>query len=242
MHEKEIKIPTPSQPPPIIPKPIFKRLLMLFGGGAGCLFVGIVVAMTLGDMVTLALSFILGTSLIAKGSVLRGKVRKGLIYEVSGVCVGLVSKFFGRYRRIELINVDTGGSVHFILPKKVIFKIGHVYTCFFDNPVGNRPLPAESEGASKGASEGEPTSNMPKSRFFNDGMDLPTNGFLGFEDFGVYQEKPAAARATIVEAVTADGVTAEKTTLEKVASEGETSKVGVGVESTNKNEEVVSDE
>ena len=35
---------------------------------------------------------------------------------------------------------------------------------------------------------------MRRRRFFNADMDLPTNGFLGFEDFGVYQEKPVTAK------------------------------------------------
>lgn len=166
--------------PPAIPKPVFMRLLMLFGGGAGCLLVGIVVSLVTGDLILLAMSAILSIALAVKGILLKRKINTGQIYSVSGVCVNIIPKMFGRYRRIELVDTVTGNDVHFILPQKVIFKIGHVYTSYFDNPISNRP---ENINNSKGS-------------LFNMDMDLPTNGFLGFEDFGVYQEKPVPAVAT----------------------------------------------
>ena len=218
----------------IIPKPIFKRLLTLFGGGVGCSLVGIAVYASTGDLVTMILSAILGVSFVTKGFVLRSKIRKGLVFDVSGVCIGIAPKFFGRYRRIELLDVDTGGSAYFILPKKITFKIGHVYICYFDIPINtSASVIAESgkgcgnsndiiygdddywgksdpnshsdtnNGISSATNNNGYGSNSPKSRFFNDGMDLPTNGFLGFEDFGVYQEKPLTSSLTATEAVTA---------------------------------------
>jgi hypothetical protein len=144
------------------------RLLMLFGGGIGCLLVGIVVLIAARDFILLAMSAVLGAAFTAKGFLLKRKTNTGQIYSVSGVCVSIVPKVLGRYRRIELINTDSGGDMHFILPKKVIFKIGHVYTCYFDNPINSHL----------------------NGGFFNSDMDLPTNGFLGFEDFGMYQERP----------------------------------------------------
>ena len=164
----------------IIPKPVFMRLLMLFGGGAGCLLVGIIVSMVTGDTVLLAMSAILGISFAVKGFMLKRKINTGQIFSVAGVCVSMAPKMLGRYRRIELVDTDTGDDVSFILPKKVVFKVGHVYTCYFDSQVGNRPL----------------NINHPKGGFFYADMDLPTNGFLGFEDFGVYQEKPVLAAAS----------------------------------------------
>jgi len=187
-----------------------------------------------GDLVTMILSAILGVSFVTKGFMLRNKIRKGLIFDVSGVCVGIAPKFFGRYRRIELLNVDTGGSAYFILPKKITFKIGHVYTCYLDTPInvsasviagdskgcgnsndiiygdndheGKSDLNSHSDtnnGISSATNNNGYGSNSPKSRFFNYGMDLPTNGFLGFEDFGVYQEKPLTSSLTATEVVTA---------------------------------------
>jgi len=168
--------------PPTAPKPIFKRLLILFGGGAGCLLVGIIVALAAGDFVLLIMSTILSISFVAKGFLLRRKIKLGQIYSTSGVCVSIVPKMFGRYRRIELVDTNTGGDVHFILHKKVVFKVGHVYTCYFDTPIGNRPMHIKSSKVS----------------FISADMDLPTNGFLGFEDFGVYQEKPVPETATAI--------------------------------------------
>ena len=130
----------PSNITSAIPKPVFMRLLMLFGGGIGCLLVGIVVTMVTGDLVLLAMSAILGVAFVAKGFLLKRKIGSGQIYCISGVCVSITSKILGRYRRMELVDTDTGDEMHFILPKKVVFKIGHVYNCFFDNQISNRPV------------------------------------------------------------------------------------------------------
>ena len=151
------------------PRPVFMRMLMLFGFAIGCLLVGVVVSTVTGDLVLLAMSAILSIAFATKGVLLKRKISTGKIYSVSGVCVSITPKILGRYRRIELVDIDTGDDVSFILPKKVTFKIGHAYTCWFDNQIGSSPL------------------NI------NNSIDLPANGFLGFEDFGVYQEKPSVA-------------------------------------------------
>jgi len=167
--------------PPTIPKPVFIRLLILFSGGVGCLLVGIIVTITTSDFILLVMSLILSVAFVAKGFLIKRKINQGQIYSVSGVCISLAPKMLGRYRRIELVDTITGSEVFFILPKKTLFKVGHVYTCYFDTPIINH---SESITTSKGG-------------FFNAELDLPTNGFLGFEDFGIYQEKPITAPVTI---------------------------------------------
>jgi len=179
---------TPAGTPPVIPKPIFMRLLMLFGGGVGCLLVGLIVSLVTGDLVLLAMSAVLSIAFIVKGFLLRRKISIGQIFSTSGVCVSIVPKMFGRYRRIELVDTATGDDVHFILPKKVTFKVGHVYTCYFDSQISSRPI----------------SINNPKGGFINADMDLPTNGFLGFEDFGVYQEKPVLATTATTNTLNGD--------------------------------------
>ena len=177
-----------NEQPTITPKPVFIRLLMLFGGGAACLAVGVIAARATGDTALLAMSAILSIAFVTKGIMLKRKVNAGQIYSVSGVCVSLTPKMLGRYRRIELVDTATGEDVHFILPKKTIFKMGHVYTCYFDNPIGNRPL----------------NFNDSKGGLLSTDLDLPTNGFLGFEDFGVYQERPMIASSKTAAEVAAD--------------------------------------
>ena len=188
---------------PTIPKPVFMRLLMLFGGGGGCLLVGVVVSMVTGDMVMLAMSAILCVAFVVKGVLLKRKINSGQIYSVSGVCVGIVPKMLNRYRRIELINTDTGDDVHFILPKKVVFKIGHVYNCYFDHHIRNRP---ESINKAQGG-------------FLNADMDLPTNGFLGFEDFGVYQEKPITVAIAATSAADTNVTETEATAVDSASND-----------------------
>lgn len=179
---------------PAIPKPVFLRLLMLSGGGIGCLLVGIIVAIVTGDMILLALSAIIGTAFMAIGFQLKRKIDAGSLYSVSGVCVSIAPKMLGRYNRIELLNTDTGGDMNFILPKKIAFKVGHVYTCYFDNPICNLPEEIEPGFERMVTLEDAPSAFAARrARFFNADMGLPTNGFLGFECFGIYQEKSATA-------------------------------------------------
>ena len=168
---------------PAVPRPVFMRALLLFTGGAGCLLVGIVISRVTGDIVTLGMSAILGVAFVTKGILLKRKINTGCIYCVTGVCVSITPKILGRYRRIELVNTDTGDGTHFVLPKKTVFKIGHVYHCYLDSPLGNQH---QLDNAPQDGS---------RSRFFIAEQDLPTNGFLGFEDLGVYQEKPAVEPA-----------------------------------------------
>jgi hypothetical protein len=167
------------------------RLITLFDGGTGCLFVGIIVSLVTGDSVMLIMSAILCIAFVTKGVLLKRKINLGQIFCVSGVCVSIAPKMLNRYRRIELVNTDTGDDVYFILPKKVVFKVGHVYNCYFDT-VPDRHFSRRPVGA-----------NGLKGGFLNAELDLPTNGFLGFEDFGVYQEKPAVAVAANVATATA---------------------------------------
>ena len=165
---------------PPMPKPVLMRLFMLFGGGVGCLIVGIFMSKMMGDWVLLAMSVILFISFLAKGFLLKRKINSTQIYKISGVCVSSAPKMFGRYKRIDLVDTQTGGEVSFIMPKKVVFKIGHVYTCYFENNFNDR---LEDENNFEGG-------------FFSMSVDLPTNGFLGYENLGVYQEKPATVTNT----------------------------------------------
>ena len=184
-ESEQPKQPAKQTPTSAAPKPVLMRMVMLFGAAVGCLLVGVVVSIVTDDMVLLAMSAILGVSFIVKGAVLKRKISLGQIYSVSGVCVSIVPKILGRYRRIELIDTDTGDDVSFILPKKVVFKIGHVYNCYFDNQIGNHPLSLESS----------------RIRFIKSDLNLPTNGFLGFEDFGVYHEKSTPTTAEAQEGI-----------------------------------------
>jgi len=166
---------------PAIPKPVFMKLITLFGGGAICLFIGFIVALVTRDLLILGMSGILFVAFIVKGLLIQQKIRSSKVYIVDGVCIGIAPKILGRYKRIELVNTDTGDDAFFILPKKVGFKLGYVYKCYFDNDIKNRV----------------PTDEKTKNSFFNNGMDLPTNGFLGFECFGIYQgNQPAVEAAT----------------------------------------------
>jgi hypothetical protein len=205
MHENENTSPNTTKS--ATPKPVFMRLLMLFGSGAICLLVGIVVALATGDLILLAMSAILGIAFATKGVLLKRKINSGQVYGVSGVCVGIAPKMLGRYRRIELVDVDTGGDTHIILPKKVTFKIGHVYTCYFDNHIGSRPENLKSQNSGISGAD----------------FDLPTNGFLGHEDFGVYQEKPLIKSLESIESLEpaepSDGEQSDKNTRNEVESE-----------------------
>ena len=165
--------------PPPVPKPVFMRLLLLFGGGIASLFIGAIVAWVMGDFITLVMSIIICLALFISGVSLKRKISKGEIYSVSGVCIGSTPKMFGRYKRTLLVIVETGDEVAIVLPKKTEFKIGHRYTCYFTSPINSRHEDKEN----------------PQGGFFGAEMDFPTNGFVGREDFGVYHEKPTTEQS-----------------------------------------------
>jgi len=60
-----------------MPKPVFIRMLMLFCGGVGCLFVGIIVSFATGDSILMAMSAIIFATFITKGLCLEIKSDAG---------------------------------------------------------------------------------------------------------------------------------------------------------------------
>jgi len=119
------------------------------------------------------MSLIICIALIIAGISLKIKISKGNLYSISGVCISSTAKILGRYKRNILVIIETGEEVAITLPKKIEFKIGYRYTCYFSNPITNR----QTENPVGGFSYAD--------------MDFPTNGFLGCEDFGLYSDKPA---------------------------------------------------
>ena len=169
------KINSSSSP---LPKPIFMRLLLLFSGAVGCLFVGVVTGVAISDGLTLVLSIILSVTFAGKGIMLIRKLRNCQVYHATGVCISNTPKIMGRYRQVKLVDIITGREVAFILPRKIMFKIGHHYICYFDHPL-SRPNGVSTSSLERAMDGG----------FFYVTFDLPTPGFLGFEDLGLYQEK-----------------------------------------------------
>jgi len=79
-----------------------------------------------------------------------------------------------------LVDVQTDEEFHIILPKKTVFKVGHSYTCYFDTPINAKnPTVATTPNTTTNATNA-----------WLEDMDLPTNGFIGYEDFGIYREAP----------------------------------------------------
>jgi len=168
MQEQENDHFSDAAEPPVIPRPIFMRLLVCFVAGSGFLLVGTFAAFALNDISLFVGAAVIGIVFICSGLILRKKVRDRKIYAVSGVCLDVTPKMYGRYSLIELIDVETGEGIYFTLPRKIAFKRGHCYTCYFDHPL-----------------------HVPKDNIavINESPDWPTSGFLGYEHFGLYREK-----------------------------------------------------
>ena len=166
---------TPGHGPPPIPKPVFFRLLLLFGGGICCLFIGVIMAWVMRDTTTLGMSVIICAALVIAGVSLKRKISRGEIYSLSGVCIGSTPKMFGRYKRTTFVILESGEEVSIVLPKKTEYKIGHSYITYFSAPI------KRSHQTDK---------KTPQGGFFVADMDFPTNGYIGREDLGIYTEKP----------------------------------------------------
>ena len=164
---------TESQQQPMrIPQPVTTRLMVLFGGSIGCLLIGIVVGILMGDITLFGLSVIIFLTMGGKGYFLYKKAKAGSIYCVKGVCVESTPKLLHRYLKTSFVDVDseTCDESSILLPKKIIFKIGHKYAVYFDRPLRTPGDQNETQ--------------------WLDPDSFPTEGFIGFEHKGIYKEKP----------------------------------------------------
>ena len=167
-----------KEPPQVpLPRPVIMRINLLFAGSIACLVVGGIASSIFNDRMLLFLALIVAVGTATKAYLLRRKVLIGGIYSVSGVCISITPRIMRRYMKNTLVDVQTDEEFHIILPKKTVFKVGHSYTCYFDTPINAKnPTVATTPNATANA--------------WLEDMDLPTNGFIGYEDFGIYREAP----------------------------------------------------
>ena len=145
-----------------IPKPIYWRMVALICGSVGVTLVGAVVAFTLRDIFLLGVTIAIAFGLLGKWFLLRKHIKTVGFSAEEGVCINFVPKIFKRYICTTFINVETSTEWSVTLPKKVVFKEGHRYICYFEQDI--------KEAVRE---------------------DLPTGGYLGCEDLGIYNEPNA---------------------------------------------------
>jgi len=157
----------PGEDKKSLPRPVFKRLAILIGGGFVLLVVGLIAGIVLmeGDWVFIVLSLVVSVSFICYGFMLKMRLEKNGVYCANGVCISAIPKMFKRYLCTTFVDVESGKEWTVTLPKKVQFAVGHRYHCYFDT-VPQSELSAEMIA------------------------DMPTNGYLGCEDLGIYGEVP----------------------------------------------------
>jgi len=173
-NSQEVSATVAEQHPQRIPQPVTTRLLLLFAGGIGCLLLGVVLSVSMNDFILFILSLFVFATMLGKGFILYRKVKAGSIYSIRGVCTDISPKLMRRYSKTTFIDVDseTFDENFTVLPKKTVFKVGHKYVVYFDRPI-RRP------------GETDPTKTQ-----WIDPESLPTEGFIGIEHLGIYQEAP----------------------------------------------------
>jgi len=153
-----------------VPPPVFKRVILLWASGVGVLILGMALSIGMRDPIQMALSAVLGVWLISYGVLLwrrvTGRSKSGGLYVYRGICVEHVPKIRGHYIENSFYNTEggiNGTEWKIVMPRKVQFKIGHEYICYFDK-------------------------NIMAQQGTELWTDKPTEGFLAKEDLGIYTD------------------------------------------------------
>ena len=105
------------------PAPLKKKTVLTVLIGIACLFIGIAFYIFGKDLIMLLLS--IGVFLFSayKSITLYRIVSKGAYEVVEGVCVSIVPKFFGRYRKIKIVD-DEKNERSLMIAKSSKIKVG----------------------------------------------------------------------------------------------------------------------
>jgi len=151
---------------PRIPSPVFKKVLLLCGCGALMMIVGLALGISMGDLPLIGLSAIIGMCFIAKGVLLWWRIIGNGLFIYRGICISRKPKFYGRYIVNTFYSTEggiDGNEWKIVMPKSLVFKIGHDYNCYFEKDIIKQ----------QGSDYWE---------------DMPTDGYLACEDLGIYND------------------------------------------------------
>lgn len=112
------------------PSPIKRKVFLSALIGAACLMIGAAFTVVSKDFMTLALSIAICIFSICR-SISMYRIALNKKYEtVEGICTAVVSKLFGRYRKIKIKDGD-GNEVALMLNKQSKVTIGETYRFYF---------------------------------------------------------------------------------------------------------------
>ncbi len=153
------------------PFPLIRRLILLLLTGFICIGIGLSGYLAAGDRILLCLSIAVCVYSFAKTILLWWVIKGNRYEEIKGICVGVSSRPFRRYKNIKLIDVN-GNENGLLIPKQARIRIGYCYRFIFRKVVNDFV-------------QNEYLSTM-----------LAEDNFLGFEELGEYMEPAEASQNT----------------------------------------------
>ena len=126
-----------------IPKPLFRRLVLTFLVGIGCLFTGIAFYFMENDLTFLYLSTLIFLGSVCKTVLLFLQIIHKSYTVIKGTCLSIHPLFFRNCSEIIIEDID-GNSLHLLLDKNQKLKPGMYYHIYFKSssgiPPGSNPL------------------------------------------------------------------------------------------------------
>lgn len=123
------------------PLPLLRRFLFTLLIGGGCMLVGTVFLITVGDAPFFFLSLAVLLCCLGRAYSLHRLVKAGKYEMVTGVCTA-IRPGLGRFRKVK-IQEDSGAQTTLRLPKSCKIRLGEPYRFYF------KPHPAIQTGSSR---------------------------------------------------------------------------------------------
>lgn len=121
-----------------IPKPLFRRLVLTFLVGIGCLFIGIAFYFMENDLAFLYLSALIFFCSICKTIFLYFQIANKTYFVIEGTCQSIRPLFFRNCNEIILEDTD-GNSLQLLIGKNQKLQPGMYYHIYFKSSSGISP-------------------------------------------------------------------------------------------------------
>jgi len=154
-----------------IPGPIRVQMIKFFAIGILALTIGAILSIVMRDIFSLFIAVTVGVVAILRSLYLNHIGKKKSYYEFDGVCLTAIPKMLRSMRKYEFSHVYSNEEVSLILSKKIEFKVGYRYRFYLTRAMTKEELD----------------------------MNVPTSGYLGHENIGIYEPEPEINELSIAE-------------------------------------------
>lgn len=121
-----------------IPKPLLRRLILIFLVGIGCFVVGITLLIVQKDLSFFALSALILLGSFIKAALLHRLIRRKAYTTIEGTCMDVRPKMLGQSREVLLTDPE-GQKLRLLIGKEHKIQPGSCYRFYFKDASGISP-------------------------------------------------------------------------------------------------------